>query len=137
LLTVVFQQLYLWPNLTIAENISLVTQRNRYAPLTEIELAMLDRLNISEIAAKHPHHCSLGQRQRATVARALLTQARFLLMDEPTSALDRHNRTVMAAALSEARATGRGFLIISHDERDFESVATSTFELDGGVLRPL
>ena len=67
----------------------------------------------------------------------MLSSARFLLLDEPTSALDRRNRSELVGVLAEVKREGRGLLVVSHDERDFESIADRTFELDGGVLTVL
>jgi ABC-type polar amino acid transport system ATPase subunit len=133
-LTLVFQQIYLWPNLTIQENIAMVVEGHRSSSLRSECKALLARLHVDEVLHKRPAQCSLGQRQRVAVARAVQSDARFLLLDEPTSALDRRNRAELVAVLAEAKTEGRGLLVVSHDERDFESVATCAFELDSGVL---
>lgn len=136
-LTVVFQQIYLWPNLTIAENISIVVDGQRSRTVSPSAKALLERMHIAETIDKRPAQCSLGQRQRVAVARAVLSGAGFLLLDEPTSALDRRNRAEMVGVLGEVKQAGRGLLVVSHDERDFESIADRAFELDDGVLTGL
>ena len=137
LLTVVFQQIYLWPNLTIGENISIVVDRQRRRSVSPAARVLLDRLHVAETIDKRPAQCSLGQRQRVAVARAVLSGATFLLLDEPTSALDRRNRADMVEVLAEVKKAQRGLLVVSHDERDFESIADWAFELDEGVLTAL
>lgn len=136
-LTVVFQQLFLWPTLTVAQNISFVlTHRpDRVVPLAAME--MLDRLGVAHAVDRHPHECSLGECQRVALARALLSDARFLLLDEPSSALDRASLGVVIAEIKTALANGRGTLIISHDDRGFDSIAETRLELENGELRKL
>ncbi len=133
-LTIVFQQLHLWPNLTVAQNITLATQRDIARKLSPAEVQVLQELSVESLVTKRPSECSHGQRQRIAIARALLTQAKYILMDEPTSALDRANRRVVVDMLKRAREQKRGMLIISHDEREFESVTDTLLELEGGRL---
>ena len=133
----VFQQIYLWPNLTVGENISIVVDRQRRRAVSPEARVLLERLHVAETLDKRPAQCSLGQRQRVAVARAVLSGARFLLLDEPTSALDRRNRADMVDVLAEVKKDGRGLLVVSHDERDFEAIADCAFELDDGVLTAL
>lgn len=133
-LTLVFQQLYLWPNLTIRENIVLVIDGDRRRQLGESAKELLQRFAIQDVVDLRPHECSLGQRQRVAIARALLTQAKYILLDEPTSALDRVNRDAVFSALNEAKMQGRGLLVVSHDERNVEKIADSYYELENAQL---
>ena len=87
-LTLVFQQLFLWPNMSIQENVSLVVYEDRRHPFSQEHTELFRDMKIAEVLNKKPHECSLGQRQRVAIARALMTQTKYLLLDEPTSALD-------------------------------------------------
>jgi ABC-type sugar transport system ATPase subunit len=136
-LTLVFQQLFLWPNLTLAQNLAIVLAHAPRAKLPAQTLELLERLSIVTLLERKPHECSLGQRQRLAIARALLGNARFLLLDEPSSALDRVNRQIFAKELAEAKARGRGILIVTHDERDFDGIADQRLTLDNGFLQTL
>lgn len=136
-LTLVFQQLFLWPHLTIAQNLSLVLSGRNDGDVSDECRALLGRLDVGGMLARRPHECSLGQRQRIAVARALLSPARFLLLDEPSSALDRESQGRMAAELESARRAGRGLLIVTHDERAFDAFADQRLLLEQGRLRPL
>ncbi len=133
-LTVVFQQLFLWPNLTNAQNLSVVLHHRADGKLPEAAHATLQRLSIDGLMHRFPHECSLGERQRVAIARALLSDAQFLLLDEPSSALDSSNKEVLVKELGSAMMLGRGLLVVSHDYRVYDSLATHSLQLENGRL---
>ena len=133
-LTVVFQQLFLWPNLTMAQNLSMVLKHHPDAPLPPIAIETLERLTIETLLDRYPHECSLGERQRLALTRSLLSEAHFLLLDEPSSALDRVNRGILVQELIAARARNRGVLLVTHDDHGFDEIADESFELENGRL---
>jgi ABC-type glutathione transport system ATPase component len=77
-----------------------------YAAKAHLDEALLSRF---------PGEISGGQRQRAAVARALVTEPRLLILDEPVSALDAANRVQVLAGFAELRSEGIAMLYISHD----------------------
>ena len=109
LVTVVFQQLFLWPHLTVRENIAL--------PLRKISgdidesVALFD---LAELLDRYPNEISLGQRQRVALARAIGLRPRFLLLDEVTSALDVDYVRRVGEQLRAFADSGVGVMIITH-----------------------
>ena len=133
-LTVVFQQLFLWPNLTMAQNLSLVLNHRPDVQLSRIAMDAVERFAITHVLDRHPHECSLGERQRLAVARSLLSEAKFLLLDEPSSALDHVNRNVLVRELMVAMSRERGILVVTHDDQSFDGIAHQVLELENGLL---
>ncbi len=78
----VFQEGYLFPHLTVAQNIRYGQPKPRRSSI------VIDILEISELLQRYPKQLSGGQQQRVAIARALAMEPRMLLMDEPLASLD-------------------------------------------------
>jgi len=119
-LTVVFQQLFLWPHLTIRRNITLPLDKlrakaNGVAAEANKEVdALLDLFELSEQADRYPNEVSLGQRQRAAFIRAVVLHPKYLLLDEITSALDVEHVSKILEHLKSLRDQGTGILLVTH-----------------------
>jgi len=115
---IAFQGPSLLPPLTVAENIGLPVL---LAGGTEAEAAaaaepLIERLGLSDIAAKLPEEISGGQAQRAGLARALAGQPRLILADEPTGQLDSTTAAgLMAVLLEQVSATQAALIVATHD----------------------
>jgi len=101
--------------LSIAENVAL-TQRAAGRVEPDRVAALLDRLGLAEVGDLRPAALSIGQRQRAAIARALAHRPPFVIADEPTAALDPEAAdAVLALLLETARDEGCGVILSSHD----------------------
>lgn len=134
-LTVVFQQLFLWPHLTLRQNIMLPLEqcRPRIKDLKQVD-EMISAFDMSHFIDRYPNQASIGQRQRVAIARALVLQPKYILMDEVTSALDVEHVSKTLTQLRMLRDRGIGVLLITH-LLGFASTAADTFLfLDQGCV---
>lgn len=122
----VFQKSYFVSSLSVGENLDLAQQLGGQPIAKAGNRALLQELGIGQYANKYTNQLSIGQQQRASIARGLVNQPRLLLADEPTAALDRGNAEIVSRLLRE-RATELNaiLLVVTHDERllsDFSNV---------------
>ena len=132
----VFQSFNLLEALTATENveISLDVAGNHGSEARKRATNLLSRLGLGERLHFRPRLLSGGEKQRVSVARALVNDARVLLADEPTANLDAKNgREVMDLLKGVAREKDRAVVVVSHDER-IRSVADRVLWLEDGRL---
>lgn len=114
-LTVVFQQLFLWPHLTLKENILLPARNIKNAARCAQDLDKLVELfGMGHFIDRYPNQASLGQRQRVALARALMLEPTYILMDEITSSLDVEQIAKILPHLQELKKEGIGIFLITH-----------------------
>lgn len=107
----------LLPFLTVADNIALPS-RLRGTYLKERVHALAERLGIADQLAKHPAELSIGQRQRAAIARALVHNPALVLADEPTASADpATGDVIMETILDMIQASGATLVLATHDLR--------------------
>ena len=114
-----FQDLALFPHLTIVENVAFGLRRIRAADRRARVAELLDMVGMSRHAAKYPHQLSGGEQQRIALARALAPRPRLMLLDEAFSALDASLRTeIRGEALHILKAANVPTLLVTHDPEE-------------------
>lgn len=130
--TVVFQNLFLFPHLTNKTNITLPLKEQKKDMSGFDEL--IDRLKIREILKRYPNECSGGEKQRVALARQILLEPKYLLLDEVTSALDLETVNTVAEILSELRNKKMGILLVTHMINLARRIGDDFYFLDNGHL---
>ena len=134
----VFQDHSLFPHLTIEDNVAFGIRK---APAAERKAAVAELLAMVEIehlAQRYPHEISGGERQRASVARAVAPHPRLLLLDEPFAALDPNLREqVRTQLVTLLRATGTPAVFVSHDQAEAMALGDRVAVMRAGRLEQL
>ena len=137
----VFQQLALWPHLTVEEQIRLVlhawpkgNERNQNARSSRVK-EMLALVKLADKLQRFPHQLSGGEQQRLALARALAPSPKILLLDEPLSNLDPELRRELRAEMSKViQAAGTTTLMVTHVLEDAETMATRIVKMEKGKI---
>lgn len=109
-------------------------------PYKEMEKKLLpiaERLRITEILNKYPYEVSGGQKQRAAVARALISSPELILADEPTGALDSRASDELLRLFGEINQQGQTLLMVTHSTKAASSAGRVLFIKDGEVFHQL
>ena len=91
--------------------------------------ALLDRLRLSKLAQANPYTLSGGEARRLSVATALATAPRLLVLDEPTFGQDRRTWIELVTLLATLRDEGHGVVAVTHDDDFVQTLADRTFPL--------
>ena len=135
----VFQEFNLLDTFSLEDNIylPLVLAGKDYKEMHERIVPIAKRLGILELLKKYPYEVSGGQKQRAAVARALITNPRILLADEPTGALDSKATDELLGLLSAENRNGQTILMVTHSVRAASHAGRVLFIKDGVVFHQL
>lgn len=135
----VFQDFNLLDTFSIKDNIflPLVLSRTAYPKMEERLKPIAIKLEITDILKKFPYEVSGGQKQRAAVARALITHPELVLADEPTGALDSKASSHLLNLFSEINRDGQTILMVTHSTRAASHANRVLFIKDGEVFHQL
>ncbi len=135
----VFQDFNLLDTFSIQDNIflPLVLSGKNYKEMRGRLLPIAKQLGIEEILSKYPYEVSGGQKQRAAVARALITKPELILADEPTGALDSRSSDSLLRLFGEINQSGQTILMVTHSTKAASSARRVLFIKDGEVFHQL
>ena len=118
----IFQDFALFPHLNIKQNIEFSGNRNE-----ELLNKLINKLSIANHLSKYPHELSGGQQQRVSIARALFSEPKILLIDEPISNQDKNNKTEIIRIISEfIKEKEIVCILVSHEEINNVPVETKS-----------
>ncbi len=135
----VFQEFNLLDTFSIEDNIflPLVLAGKNYSEMRQRITPIAEQLGITEILKKYPYEVSGGQKQRAAVARALITNPRLILADEPTGALDSKATDELLRLFRKINQNGQTILMVTHSVKAASHAGRVLFIKDGEVFHQI
>ena len=135
----VFQEFNLLDTFTLEDNIylPLVLAGKNHKEMQESLKPIAAQLGITELLKKYPYEVSGGQKQRAAVARALITNPKLILADEPTGALDSKATDELLRLFAQINKTGQTILMVTHSVKAASHASRVLFIKDGEVFHQI
>lgn len=135
----VFQEFNLLDNFSIKDNIllPLVLAGKQYHEMDKRLTPVVRKLGISELLSKYPYEVSGGQKQRAAVARAIITDPQLILADEPTGALDSKASDELLSLFSSINNDGQTIIMVTHSVKAASNAGRVLFIKDGRVFHQI
>ena len=135
----VFQAFHLLPEYTVRDNIllPLVLAGKGYDEMTSRLLPIAKDLGLTPLLKKYPYEVSGSQKQRAAVARALITNPRIILADEPTGALDSKSTDELLGLFEQINKKGQTILMVTHSVKAASRAQRILFIKDGEVFHQI
>ena len=135
----VFQEFNLLDTFTIEDNIylPLVLSGKPYREMEERLRPIAAKLGIPGLLKQYPYEVSGGQKQRAAVARAMITYPKLILADEPTGALDSKTSDELLRLFSEVNMLGQTVLMVTHSVKAASVAGRVMFIKDGEVFHQI
>lgn len=135
----VFQDFNLLDTFSLQDNIflPLVLGGKSYEEMNGRLVPIANRLGIANILSKFPYEVSGGQKQRAAVARALITKPKLVLADEPTGALDSRSADGLLRIFNEINNDGQTILMVTHSAKAASHAGRVLFIKDGEVFHQI
>jgi ABC-type Fe3+/spermidine/putrescine transport system ATPase subunit len=131
--TTVFQRQFLWPHLTLRENISLPLRFQALNPEKQLQ-GVVDLFDMGRFIDRYPNEVSGGQATRAALARALVLHPQLILIDEPHGGLDLEQQKILNDHLVTLRQAGVGLIVVTHSLEFARKYADQIFVLEDGRI---
>ena len=135
----VFQEFNLLDTFSLEDNICLplVLSGTPYRQMRERLAPVAEELSLTELLKKYPYEVSGGQKQRAAVARAIITEPKLLLADEPTGALDSKATDELLRLFGRINQNGQTVLMVTHSVKAASHAGRVLFIKDGVVFHQI
>ena len=135
----VFQDFHLLDTFSLKDNIflPLVLSGKKYEEMEKRLRPIAEKLGIQGILDKYPYEVSGGQKQRAAVARALITRPQLILADEPTGALDSRAADDLMNLFTTIHQDGQTIVMVTHSVKAASNAKRVLFIKDGEVFHQL
>ena len=135
----VFQDFNLLDTFSLKDNIMLplVLSGKTYSEMAPKMMELSRRLSIEKLLEKYPYEVSGGQKQRAAIARALITEPKIILADEPTGALDSRAAAGVMDLFESINREGQTILMVTHSIRAASHASRVLFIKDGEVYHQI
>lgn len=135
----VFQDFNLLDTFSLQDNIflPLVLSGKSFSEMDSRLKPIAKKLGISDLLQKYPYEVSGGQKQRAAVARALITNPQLILADEPTGALDSHSSDELLRLFNDINKEGQTIIMVTHSTKAASHASRVLFIKDGEVFHQL
>ena len=135
----VFQEFNLLDTFSVEDNIylPLVLSGKSHAEMSKRLSPIAEQLGIKDLLKKYPYEISGGQKQRAAVARALITAPKLILADEPTGALDSKSTDELLDLFAQINKSGQTILMVTHSIKAASRAGRVLFIKDGEVFHQL
>ena len=135
----VFQDFNLLDTFSLEDNIylPLVLAGKKHAEMKSRLDEIAEPLGITNLLKKYPYEVSGGQKQRAAVARALITGPRIILADEPTGALDSKSSDELLDLFTKVNQMGQTVLMVTHSTKAASHASRVMFIKDGMIFHQI
>lgn len=131
----VFQDLALFPHLTIAENIAFGLQDYSEPEKNARVHELLNIIDLPDVGERYPHSLSGGQQQRIALARAIAPKPKLLLLDEPFSGLDASLRETLVPEIRDILLREEvSALLVTHDQNEAFAMADTVSVMKQGRI---
>lgn len=135
----VFQDFNLLDTFSLRDNIflPLVLSGQKFNEMQKRMLPIANQLGLINLLNKFPYEVSGGQKQRAAVARAIITNPRLILADEPTGALDSKSTDSLLNVFNDINSSGQTIVMVTHSSRAASRAGRVMFIKDGEVFHQI